>query len=84
MLSCIKASELIEKKINSKLSTKERIQLSMHTGMCDACRAWEKQSVDLEGTLANHVPSSSKIDSPAQMRLSDKVKKAILGKTQQE
>jgi hypothetical protein len=52
--------------------------------MCDACRAWEKQSVDLEGTLANHVPSSSKIDSPAQMRLSDKVKKAILGKTQQE
>lgn len=43
-LSCFKATELIEKKLNFKLSIKERIQLKLHKSMCDACAVYEKQS----------------------------------------
>jgi len=45
MLSCKKATELIEKRQVGKLALMERLQLSMHTSMCDACSAYEKQSV---------------------------------------
>ena len=37
-LSCLKATELIEKKMHFKLSFGERLQLSVHKAMCDACR----------------------------------------------
>jgi len=47
-LSCLKATELIEKKIHFKLSLKEKIQLEAHKMMCNACTNYEKQSVLLE------------------------------------
>lgn len=45
MLSCKKASELIEKKSIIPLSTIETIQLHLHKRMCDACSTYEKQSL---------------------------------------
>ena len=48
ILSCLKATELIEKKLHFKLSFKEKLQLKMHKMMCDACRLYEKQSALLE------------------------------------
>ncbi len=50
-LSCLKATELIEKKLHVKLSYKEKLQLYLHKMMCDACSAYEKQSVFLEKGL---------------------------------
>jgi hypothetical protein len=47
-LSCLKATELIEKKLHFKLSFKEKLQLKVHKTMCDACRLYEKQSGLLE------------------------------------
>ena len=47
-LSCLKATELIEKKLHFELSGKEKLQLKMHTMMCDACSSYEKQSIFLE------------------------------------
>ena len=47
-LSCLKATELIEKKIHFKISFKEKLQLKVHKMMCDACSSYEKQSVFLE------------------------------------
>ena len=47
-LSCLKATELIEKKLHFKLSGKEKLQLKMHKMMCDACSSYEKQSIFLE------------------------------------
>jgi len=47
-LSCLKATELVEKKIHFGLSAKEKLQLKMHKMMCDACTSYEKQSVFLE------------------------------------
>ena len=47
-LSCLKASEMIEKKLHFKLSITEKLQLSMHKTMCSACSLYEKQSELLE------------------------------------
>ena len=47
-LSCLKATELIEKKFHFKLSIKERLQLKMHKMMCEACTKYEKHSTLLE------------------------------------
>lgn len=57
MLSCLKATELIEKRFHVRLSYKERIQLRMHTLMCDKCARYEKQSEFLEKGI-EHLSSS--------------------------
>lgn len=54
-LSCLKASELIEKKMHVKLSFTERMQLKAHKMMCDACTLYEKQSLILEKGIESHV-----------------------------
>ncbi len=53
MLSCIRATELVEKKIHFKLSFKERIQLAMHLAFCKACSNYKKQSYIIENTVPN-------------------------------
>lgn len=56
-LSCLKATELIEKKFHFKLSNTEKIQLKLHKMMCDACKRYEKQSEIIEeGIKANFQP----------------------------
>ena len=50
-LSCLKATELIEKKINFKLNKKEKIQLKAHKMMCSACTNYEKHSLLIEKGL---------------------------------
>ena len=47
-LSCLKATEMIEKKLHFKLSSKEKGQLRMHKMMCTACSLYEKQSALLD------------------------------------
>ena len=47
-LSCLKATELMEKRFHFKLSYKEKLQLKVHKMMCDACTLYEKQSIILE------------------------------------
>lgn len=53
-LSCLKATELIEKKLHFRLSGKERLQLKMHKMMCEACTSYEKQSLFLEKGISLH------------------------------
>ncbi len=53
-LSCLKATELIEKKFHFKLSDKEKIQLKIHKLMCDACKTYEKQSEIIEEGIKAH------------------------------
>lgn len=62
-LSCLKATELIEKKIYFKLSLKEKIQLKAHKMMCDACTNYEKQSIFLDKGISHlHESEISKED----------------------
>lgn len=51
MLSCKKATELIEKKHQKDLSFSEKFQLKMHTSMCNACRTFQSQSEWIEHSL---------------------------------
>ena len=48
VLSCKKATTLIEKKLLVKLSFKEEVQLKLHKSMCSACTAYEKQSKKID------------------------------------
>ncbi len=44
MLSCVKATELMEMKENVPLGLLKTMQLHMHTAMCSGCRNYLKQS----------------------------------------
>lgn len=62
-LSCLKATELIEKNFHVKLSFTERMQLKTHKMMCDACKNYEKQSAIIEkGIELQHTRQQPQID----------------------
>ncbi len=44
MLSCVKATELMEMKEHVPLGFIKTMQLHMHTAMCSGCRNYMKQS----------------------------------------
>lgn len=77
MLSCRKATLLLEKKLDTGLSPVEKIQLYLHTRMCDACGQYEKQSLYMDGLLKkqSETPKSAK---PALKPLSEEVKSKII------
>ncbi len=51
VLSCLKATELIEKRMDHKLNFVQNLQLTMHKSMCKACLDYEKQSFILDDVL---------------------------------
>lgn len=51
LLSCRTATRLIEKKLHTKLSRRESVQLKWHKTVCDACTLYEKQVVFLDQVL---------------------------------
>ena len=75
-LSCLKATELIEKKLHLTLSFKEKLQLKVHKMMCDACTHYEKQSIIIENGIAN-LHNIKEIDRAEDL---DELKKTILEK----
>lgn len=74
MLSCRKASELIDKRSLIKLSWKENLRLNMHTAMCDGCKAYKKQSVILDNILHKHIQSKDELKAPQKKNPDLKVK----------
>jgi hypothetical protein len=61
-LSCVKATELIEKKLLFKLSPSEKIRLKMHKAMCYACAMYEKQSITLDKALSSPAKHEEKLE----------------------
>lgn len=76
-LSCLKATELIEKKFHFKLSLKEKIQLKMHKMMCEACTKYENHSTLIEKGISNL--EKSKVPSIDIEALKTKISKKIEG-----
>ncbi len=69
-LSCLKATELIEKKIYFGLSLKEKMQLSVHKSMCRVCTNYEKHSQLLDKALKNPtISSEEKINNLKELKL---------------
>jgi hypothetical protein len=60
VLSCRTATRLIEKKLHQPLSPRERLQLSWHKGVCDACTTYEKQVIFLDGVLTRDPQNAPK------------------------
>lgn len=73
MLSCKKATELIEKRLVTGLSGIEKIQLKVHTVVCKNCSTYEKQSDIIEKGMAQ----ISQLDKES-MKLSNEKKEQIL------
>ncbi len=55
VLSCRKATELIDKKSVVPLSVTESIQLKVHKKICEACRVYESQGKKIDGILGAHL-----------------------------
>ena len=62
MLSCKKATELIEKKSLVDLSAKEKIMLKLLTSMCEGCSAYQTQSLLIDELLQHHITNFSSND----------------------
>jgi len=54
MLSCKKASGLIDKQSVVGLNMGEKLMLRVHTSMCDACTAYRKQSKIMDDIFHVH------------------------------
>ena len=78
MLSCKKATELIEKKSMVALYVREKIQLNLHKCICDACTLYEKQSKQIDELLKKRIASDTGVE---KMPLkNDELKERILKK----
>lgn len=85
MLSCTKATELVEKKTVDGLSVSENMMLSMHTVMCSACRQYQKQSALLNRAIfhqLNHFPEefsgkNIRLGSQARQRIQEEIERTL-------
>jgi hypothetical protein len=64
MISCIKSTELMEKRNVVGLSPYEKINLFFHKSMCDACTAYEKQSKMIDKLLHRHIHDVTESEVP--------------------
>jgi len=78
MMSCKKATELIERKHDSKLSLKDGFQLNMHLLMCKTCIAYEKQSKLLNKALSKFF--QNKKASEQELLKNEELKEKIISK----
>ena len=80
MLSCKKATFLIEKSHDTPLSFIGKLQLSMHLKICDKCSRYQKQSLLIKKVLkSNHKnfsnPSNFKLSESSKIRIQRAVEK---------
>lgn len=74
ILSCKKATFLIEKSQVRRLSLLQRLQLKVHLKICDGCFNYQKQSLFIEGVLKSGYADFS---NTAEFKLSEKSKSLI-------
>lgn len=81
MISCRKAGELVEKKLHGEITVSERAALAMHSGLCEACRAYEKDSARLQKAISDRFnPMRKEASEGLKQTIKDKVQKHQLKK----
>lgn len=80
MLSCKKATGLIEKKTLFPVSLTSKIQLFFHTLFCDACKKYEKESFHIDNILNQHLKDVESSNEP----LSTEFKQHIITQLEEE
>jgi hypothetical protein len=76
MISCQKATELIDKRQALGLSLPERFRLHFHTAMCDACQLYESQSRVVDRLLGKELrkdADSGSVSDDQLSRLTDRI-----------
>lgn len=74
MISCEKATFLISKKEEGKLTTKERMILFIHLAMCKFCKLFEKQSAFIS-TETKHFYSAAELTHEDKIRIEKSLEK---------
>lgn len=75
LISCKKATELVEKQKVTSLTFIEKGQLKMHLSLCKACHSYSLQSSIIDSFIANRKSANSTI---VKNKLSKKAKAGIL------
>lgn len=75
MLSCQKATELMEKKDIVGINWLERFQLLMHVKMCAICERYEKQRALIDNLIKNN--SKGSISTKDEESLKEKIIHAL-------
>jgi len=73
MLSCKRATELIEKRLVVGLSSGEKIRLKMHMGMCEACQTYEKQSIIMDSAVKKYAEGQNQENVKLSPKRKDKI-----------
>lgn len=60
LLSCLMATELIEKKMDNNVPFFRKMQLNIHVSLCKACKTYKKQSTLLDEALKGSQNSNGK------------------------
>jgi hypothetical protein len=77
-ISCYKATELIEKKINTpSLSLKEQVQLRLHQAICGVCKHYENHSKMIEKWLKKRESQENNLPDISEEEI-EKLKEKIL------
>jgi predicted anti-sigma-YlaC factor YlaD len=85
MLSCEKATTLIEIKLEDKLSCTQNLQLKMHTAMCSACKQYQRQSTLLNDAIKKHITDIDQqfpennlhLETAARQRIQGEIEKSL-------
>lgn len=84
LLSCKKASGLIEKKLHFPLSPIEKIQLTIHKSMCDVCKKHQDQSIELDALLKDHISNDTTSGNIPSEKLSKDFKIQLINKIEEK
>lgn len=77
LITCKKATELIESEQEKKLTFKNVIKLNVHLIMCKVCSAYKKQSHKINNVLSNYLKSDPSKTEKHIEDLKDKIKSKL-------
>lgn len=80
MVSCIQATGLVEKKASLGLTFAEKLKLTVHMAICDACRQYVTQSKWLDEMLNKRGAMSILPQNKATLKLDEVVKAKIISR----
>lgn len=78
--NCEKATFLIEKKLSSRISFREQIELSIHLVRCKVCRIYQHQSGrinEMVRQLFHHQMTATRLDDDFKKDLQDRIEEEI-------
>ena len=70
MLSCVKATQLMEMKQHVPLGVMQKIQLKMHTALCSGCRNYMKQTHLINQLLEKRFSILPSVENTQELELS--------------